>query len=231
MRGLGRQDKRRILGLLPCVHRRGKVWAAFRCPGCRFLLNDDRSPGYPQVFLQQSDLFQLIKELHDPLVVIQFVVPLPDFRGCASYLYSKVGSDFFGGRFTPGCPLLPGFDIQKKSDQIFDFSRVQVGIHTGVCPFSCLLDLPVGMADVLIVDNAKVRDAQVRRLHEVRNTRDAAKAQASMDALTKAAKENSGNLLELAIDATRNRVTVGELSDALEEAYGRHEPVAKMTQL
>jgi methylmalonyl-CoA mutase len=84
--------------------------------------------------------------------------------------------------------------------------------------------------DVLIVDNAKVRDAQVRRLHEVRNTRDAAKAQASMDALTKAAKENSGNLLELAIDATRNRVTVGELSDALEEAYGRHEPVAKMTR-
>jgi len=83
--------------------------------------------------------------------------------------------------------------------------------------------------DVLAVDNAKVRDAQIRRLNEVRSSRDQAKAQASMDALTKAASEGSGNLLELSIEATRNRVTVGELSDALEKVFKRHEPKAKMT--
>ncbi len=83
--------------------------------------------------------------------------------------------------------------------------------------------------DVLAVDNAKVRDAQIRRLQEVRTSRDEAKAQASMEALTKAASEGSGNLLDLSIAATRNRVTVGELSFALEKVFNRHEPKAKMT--
>ena len=86
-----------------------------------------------------------------------------------------------------------------------------------------------GELDVLAVDNTKVRDAQLRRLAEVRNNRDDAKVQASMDALSKAAAENSGNLLELAIEATRHRATVGEISYALEKVYNRHEPVAKMT--
>jgi methylmalonyl-CoA mutase len=83
--------------------------------------------------------------------------------------------------------------------------------------------------DVLAVDNAKVREAQLQRLSEIRASRDDTKVQASMDALTRAARENSGNLLALAIDASRNRVTVGELSYALEKVYGRHEPVTKMT--
>ena len=83
--------------------------------------------------------------------------------------------------------------------------------------------------DVLSVDNTKVRDAQLRRLAEVRAGRDDSKVQASMDALTKAAKEGSGNLLDLAIEATRHRASVGEISYALEKVYGRHEPMAKMT--
>jgi len=83
--------------------------------------------------------------------------------------------------------------------------------------------------DVLAVDNAKVREAQLQRLREIRASRDDTKVQDSMDALTRAARENSGNLLALAIDATRNRVTVGELSYALEKVYSRHEPVTKMT--
>ena len=83
--------------------------------------------------------------------------------------------------------------------------------------------------DVLSVDNSKVRDAQLRRLAEVKAGRDADKVSASLAAMTRAAKENSGNLLQLAIEATRHRATVGEVSDALEAAYGRHEPVARMT--
>jgi len=83
--------------------------------------------------------------------------------------------------------------------------------------------------DVLSVDNAKVREAQLRRLNEVRASRDENRVKASMAALTTAAKENSGNLLALAIEASRNRVTVGELSYALEKVYSRHEAISQMT--
>ena len=86
-----------------------------------------------------------------------------------------------------------------------------------------------GELDVLSVDNSKVRDAQLRRLAEIRNIRDETKVQAAMDALTKAASEGSGNLLDLSIQAARVRASVGEISYALEKTYGRHEPIAKMT--
>ncbi|NOX50213.1 MAG: methylmalonyl-CoA mutase [Gammaproteobacteria bacterium] len=83
--------------------------------------------------------------------------------------------------------------------------------------------------DVLRVDNAKVRDAQIRRLKEVKASREQVKVDAALDSLYKAAKDKTGNLLDLAIKATRCRATVGEVSYALERAWGRHEPVAKMT--
>ena len=86
-----------------------------------------------------------------------------------------------------------------------------------------------GELDVLSVDNAKVREAQVRRLKEVKASRDEAAAQAALETITKAAQEETGNLLDLAIQATRRRATVGEISFALEKAWKRHEPVAKMT--
>ena len=76
--------------------------------------------------------------------------------------------------------------------------------------------------DILDVDNAAVRESQVRRLNTIRNTRDGAACQAALDALTKAAETGTGNLLELAIEATRRRATVGEISDALEKVYTRH---------
>ncbi len=86
-----------------------------------------------------------------------------------------------------------------------------------------------GELDVLTVDNTKVREAQLRRLNDLRRDRDDAKVQAAMNALTNAAEDGSGNLLELAIDATRARCSVGEVSYALEQAWGRHKPVAKIT--
>jgi methylmalonyl-CoA mutase len=76
--------------------------------------------------------------------------------------------------------------------------------------------------DILDVDNVAVREAQIARLKQVRGERDNAAVQAALDALTAAAKDGSGNLLDLAIKATRLRATVGEISDALEKIYGRH---------
>ncbi len=83
--------------------------------------------------------------------------------------------------------------------------------------------------DVLAVDNSKVRESQIRRLQEVRRSRDEAKVQAALEALTQAARDNSGNLLALSVEATRHRATVGEISMALETAWGRHESVVGLT--
>ncbi|MDN4587586.1 methylmalonyl-CoA mutase [Xenophilus aerolatus] len=76
--------------------------------------------------------------------------------------------------------------------------------------------------EILSIDNMKVREGQVARLNKLRAERDAAKVQAALDALTQAAESGQGNLLDLSIQAVRLRATVGEISDALEKAFGRH---------
>lgn len=81
--------------------------------------------------------------------------------------------------------------------------------------------------DILNIDNTAVREAQVRRLNQVREQRDGPKCQAALTALTQAAKEDTGNLMELAVSAARERATVGEISAALESIYGRHEAVVR----
>ncbi|MDK9720777.1 MAG: methylmalonyl-CoA mutase [Rhodospirillales bacterium] len=76
--------------------------------------------------------------------------------------------------------------------------------------------------EVLDVDNAKVLAAQMARLKTLKASRDAAKVQSALEALTEAAKSGAGNLLDLAVKATRLRATVGEISDALEKVYSRY---------
>jgi methylmalonyl-CoA mutase len=78
------------------------------------------------------------------------------------------------------------------------------------------------LVDVLMIDNDRVRDGQVALLQTIRAKRDSKKVEAALDALTQAAEGNTGNLLELAVNAMRLRATVGEVSDALEKVYGRH---------
>ena len=77
--------------------------------------------------------------------------------------------------------------------------------------------------DILEVDNATVRIAQVKRLKELRASRDEAKCRASLAALTAGAKSGQGNLLELAVTAAQARATLGEISDALEAVFGRYQ--------
>ncbi len=76
--------------------------------------------------------------------------------------------------------------------------------------------------EFLNVDNHAVRESQITRLKEVRAARDAIAVRAALEALTLAAKDGTGNLLDLAIKATRLRATGGEISDALENVWGRH---------
>ncbi|MGI9578687.1 MAG: methylmalonyl-CoA mutase [Microthrixaceae bacterium] len=76
--------------------------------------------------------------------------------------------------------------------------------------------------DVLKVDNSAVRAGQVAKLERLRSERDADAVGSALEALTNCADGRGGNLLELAIDAARQKATVGEISDALEKVYGRH---------
>ena len=75
--------------------------------------------------------------------------------------------------------------------------------------------------DTLEVDNTAVREQQIARLNKLKETRNDAKCQAALKALTDGAK-GEGNLLALAVDAARARASVGEISDAMEEVFGRH---------
>jgi methylmalonyl-CoA mutase len=76
--------------------------------------------------------------------------------------------------------------------------------------------------EVRDVDNVRVRQGQIERLAALRARRDTGAVQAALAALTAAAASGQGNLLALSVDAVRLRATVGEISDALEQVYGRH---------
>ena len=78
--------------------------------------------------------------------------------------------------------------------------------------------------DILEVDNAKVRAGQIARLEKVRTSRDDGKVRAALDALEQGARGNA-NLLALSVEAARARATLGEISDALERAFGRYDTV------
>ncbi len=72
------------------------------------------------------------------------------------------------------------------------------------------------------IDNVAVRDAQIERLVNIKSSRDALAVKAALEAITFAAGHDTGNLLDLTVKAVRARATVGEVSDALEQAFGRH---------
>jgi methylmalonyl-CoA mutase len=77
--------------------------------------------------------------------------------------------------------------------------------------------------DILEVDNTKVRTAQIERLNKMRSQRDQLAVAASLALLEEAARNGNGNLLELALVCARNRASLGEISDAMERAFGRYQ--------
>lgn len=75
--------------------------------------------------------------------------------------------------------------------------------------------------EILKVDNSKVRNEQIARINQVKSSRDHQKTQLALQAITECANSGKGNLLELAIEAARQRATLGEISMALEVVFGR----------
>ena len=80
---------------------------------------------------------------------------------------------------------------------------------------------------ILEVDNERVRAQQIDRLKHIKSTRDIKKIKNILENLTKAASDGSGNLLALAVEAARLRATLGEISDALEQKFGRYKAETK----
>ena len=76
--------------------------------------------------------------------------------------------------------------------------------------------------DILEVDNTAVRKLQIARLNNIKESRDTEKVEQALTALISACKNNTGNLLSLAVTAAKERATLGEISDAMEKIYGRY---------
>jgi len=81
--------------------------------------------------------------------------------------------------------------------------------------------------EILEVDNASVRQAQIDRLKKLKARRDEAKVRSALNALTKSAESGKGNLFALSIEAARVRASLGEISSALEKVFGRHRAVIR----
>ncbi len=100
-------------------------------------------------------------------------------------------------------------------------ARIDSGTQT-VVGVNKYTDFEVENIDVLKVDNGAVREQQIAQLEQLRQQRDQESTKRALQALQNSAESGSGNLLALCIDAARAKATVGEMSDAMENAFGRH---------
>ncbi|MCK4921695.1 MAG: cobalamin-dependent protein, partial [Bacteroidales bacterium] len=81
--------------------------------------------------------------------------------------------------------------------------------------------------DILEVDNTVVRDNQIKRLKKLKSERNSSAVKKSLKAITNAIKTGKGNLLELSVEAAKNRATLGEISSAIEDVSGRYKAVIR----
>jgi len=105
-------------------------------------------------------------------------------------------------------------------------ARIDSGAQTivGINKYALEKEAPI---DILEIDNTEVRNEQVARLEELRKNRDEAKVQADLKAITECVRTGKGNLLALAVEAAKDRASLGEISDACEEVVGRYKAVVK----
>lgn len=105
----------------------------------------------------------------------------------------------------------------RKQARIDTNKEVIVGVNKYITKEETKIEL-------LEVDNDAVRNSQIERLRKLKAERDQEEVNQALQALTKSAKTGEGNLLDLSVKAARVRATLGEISSAMEEAFGRHIP-------
>ncbi|MSU91059.1 methylmalonyl-CoA mutase [Rhodobacteraceae bacterium 2CG4] len=159
----------------------------------------------------------------DPLAGSYYVEALTDQLAAEAWkLIEEVES--LGGMTRAVASGLPKLRIEeaaaKRQAAIDRGEEVIVGVNR----FRLDREEPI---DLLDIDNDQVREAQVARLARIRQRRDAAACEGALAALEQAASSGTGNLLELAVEAARARASVGEISMAMEKAFGRHRAEVK----
>jgi len=119
----------------------------------------------------------------------------------------------------------PKLEIEKAAAQ--RQARVDRGedVIVGVNRYRLDVEDPIEVRDI---DNAKVREQQIAQLRQIRASRDEARCQSMLSALREYAAKDEGNLLEAAIEAARARATLGEISLALEDIFGRHSAITRV---
>ncbi|NOT36347.1 MAG: methylmalonyl-CoA mutase [Saprospiraceae bacterium] len=103
--------------------------------------------------------------------------------------------------------------------------KKQAGIDSGavqIVGVNCFMNQNSNDFDTLEVDNHKVRNEQINKLDVIKKTRDNTKVKAALEKITMAANDINYNILEVAVNAARERATLGEISLALEKVFGRH---------
>jgi len=121
-----------------------------------------------------------------------------------------------------GVPKMRIAEAAARTQAMIDSGRQTI---VGLNKYKPVKDDPLR---VLKIDNTAVREAQVKRLKELRASRNEGAVQAALAELTKCAESNDGNLLDLSIKAARAKATVGEISMALEKVFGRFQPEPQM---
>ncbi len=165
-----------------------------------------------------------ITKVVDPLAGSYYVEKLTaDLIEEAEKLIAEV--DEMGGMTKAVASGMPKMRIEeaaaRRQAAIDRGDEVIVGVNRFRPPEG---DAPV---DILEIDNDAVRAAQIARLGKIRASRETEAVEKALGALEDAARSGEGNLLELAVEAARARATVGEISMAMEKAFGRHQAEVK----
>jgi methylmalonyl-CoA mutase len=154
----------------------------------------------------------------DPLAGSYFVEKLTEDMCSAAWKIIEEVEEM-GGMTKAVAAGMPKLSIEesatKKQAKIDSGKRIVVGVNKFKNPKEPKID-------VLVIDNEKVREDQIKKITILKEKRNNDLLKEKLSIITEAAKNKKGNLLELCVEAIRARGTVGEVSKALEDAFGRH---------
>ena len=154
----------------------------------------------------------------DPLAGSYFVEKLTEDMCSAAWKIIKEVEEI-GGMTKAVAAGMPKLSIEesatKKQAKVDSGKRIVVGVNKFKNPKEPKID-------VLVIDNEKVREDQIKKINSLKEKRNNDLLKEKLSIITEAAKNKKGNLLDLCVEAIRARGTVGEVSKALEDAFGRH---------
>ena len=154
----------------------------------------------------------------DPLAGSYFVEKLTEDMCSAAWKIIEEVEEM-GGMTKAVAAGMPKLSIEesatKKQAKIDSGKRIVVGVNKFKNPKEPKID-------VLVIDNEKVREDQIKKITILKEKRNNDLLREKLSIITEAAKNKKGNLLDLCVEAIRARGTVGEVSKALEDAFGRH---------